>query len=184
VGPGRLWQTARNRSSSSSPPVLRGPAGLLSPIAGANVAGMACAALGALALVGCGSSSSKPEPGESAFVASANAACQAATTAAQAIKKPNGRGSVSLYYAHLDPIAHDLLQKLTALTPPPAKQAEYAKLLDLWRKEIVLASARAKAAKAGDERQSAILDEEGHSVDTQFDSTANALGLTECSRNL
>jgi hypothetical protein len=184
VGPERLWQTARNRSSRSRQPVLGGSAGLPSPIARASVVGVACAALGALAIAGCGSSSSKPEPGDAAFMSSVNAACQAATAEAQAIKKTNGRGSVALYYAHLDPIAHALLLKFNAVTAPPGKQAEYAKMLSLWRKEIALAVARSKAVKAGNERQSLTLDEEGHNVDTQFDAAANALGLTECGRNL
>ena len=184
MGPGRLWKTARNGTSRSRGPLLRGSADWSSPIAAAKLAGAACAALGVLVIAGCGSSSSNSEPGNAAFVASVNAACQAATAEAQALKKPNGAGSVAVYYARLGPIASTLLSKFNSTTPPPGKQEEYSKLVSLWRKEIALATARAKAVKAGNQRESLTLDEEGHSVDTQFDATANALGLNECSRNL
>lgn len=181
---GRVWQTIGN-SKSMRRPAARGRLANFQPfIARARVGGLACLALGAaLAIAGCGSSS-KPEAGATAFVSSANAACQAAFAQALAIKKPNRSGEVPTYVAHLDPIARNLLEKLTALTAPAAKQAQYTKMLALWRQEISLASARSQAVKAGDERRSQTLDEEGHNVDSQFDSTATALGLTVCARNL
>jgi len=184
VGPGRLWKSARNSANRSRRPLLRGSAEWPSPVAGAKLAGAACVALGVLVIAGCGSSSSNSEPGDSAFVASVNAACQAATAEAQALKKPNGPGSVAVYYARLGPIASTLLSKFNSTTPPPGKQEEYSRLVSLWRKEIALAAARSKAVKAGNQRESLTLDEEGHSGDTQFDAAANALGLNECSRNL
>jgi soluble lytic murein transglycosylase-like protein len=136
-----------------------------------------------LAIAGCGSSS-KTEPGESAFVSNANTACRTAYTRAQAIKKPTSAAEVPAYVAQLKPIAHELLEKLTALSPPAAKQAEYTKMLALWRQEISLADARSAALKSGDERHSETLDEEGHNTDTQFDHAATTLGLTVCASNL
>jgi hypothetical protein len=139
---------------------------------------------GALAIAGCGGSSSSAEPADSAFVSSGNAACQAAYSASLAVKKPRKAGEVPTYVAKLNPIALNLLVKLNTLTPPAGKQSEYTKMLALWRQEISLASARSAALAAGNERRGQALDEEGHGVDVQFDNAATVLGLTACAHNL
>ncbi len=60
---GRLWQAVRNTTRGSYPAVWGGSAGLLPAIARGKVGAVVCVALSALAIGGCGSSSSKPEQG-------------------------------------------------------------------------------------------------------------------------
>jgi hypothetical protein len=179
---GRVLQNVRSRGSKSGRQAKRW-AILPGPALKANMGGAACLLLGIIAIAGCGSSS-KSEPVDTAFVTSANAACQTAFAESEAFKRPAGPRGFPAYAAHLDPIAKGLLVRLSALTPPPGKRAQYAKLLALWHQEALLAVARSEAIKAGDERRSRGVNEEGHNVDAQFDSAATELGLTECARKL
>jgi hypothetical protein len=117
-------------------------------------------------------------------VANANAACRAAVAEAQALKAPHNPAEIPARVSHLDPIAYALLSKLNAVSPPPAKRAEFTRMLNLWRQEISLAAARATAIKAGNQHRAAAINEEGHSVDVQFGAAATNLGLTECARHL
>jgi hypothetical protein len=161
---------------------VRPRAGLPFAAAKASVGAAVCLAAGTLAIAGCGSSKSEPE--DTAFVSNANAACRAAFAEAQALKTPRHPNEIPTRVAHLDPIAYSLLSKLNAVSPPPTKQAEFTRMLNLWRQEISLAAARAAAIKAGNIHRAVAINEEGHSVDIQFDSAATNLGLSECSRNL
>ena len=140
-------------------------------------------ALSVLLLAGCGSSS-KSEPGDEAFIASANAACETATAEAEKVVKPSGLADVPRYVAQLDPIAQKLLSSLTALTPPAAKQAPYAKMLGYWRQEMSSAQARSKLAKAGDAQREKSLNDEAHQFDLQFDAAATEVGLQACARDI
>jgi hypothetical protein len=186
VDSGRVLGTVRSRKGVSSRSARAGAGKLHASRSTASVWAAVCVVLGAAAAVaGCGSSSSsKAETGQSAFVSNANAACKTASTRSQAIKKPTSTASVSTYVAQLDPIAHELLEKLNALSPPAGQQAEYTKMIALWQREIALASERSDALKSGDEARGATLDEEGHNVDQQFDHAATTLGLTVCAANL
>jgi hypothetical protein len=138
--------------------------------------------MGTLAVAACGSS--KSEPADTAFVSNANAACRAAFAEAQALKRPSNPSEIPTHVARLDPIAYSLLSKLNAVAPPAAKQAEFTRMMNLWRQEISLAAARAAAIKAGNQHQAVKINEEGHNVDVQFGSAATNLGLVECARNL
>jgi hypothetical protein len=141
-----------------------------------------CLALGTLGVAGCGSSKSEPE--DTAFVSSANAACRAAFAEAQALKSARNPSEIPARVNRLNPIAYSLLSKLNSVSPPAAKQAEFTRMLNLWRQEISLAATRAAAIKAHALHRAAAINEEGHNIDVQFDSAAANLGLTECSRNL
>jgi hypothetical protein len=141
-----------------------------------------CLALPTLAIAACGSSKSEPE--DTAFVSSANAACRVAVAEAQALKPPRSPSEIPARIARLNPIAYSLLSKLNSVSPPAAKQAEFTRMLNLWRQEISLAAARAAAIKAGAQHRATAINQEGHSVDTQFESAATNLGLMECARNL
>jgi hypothetical protein len=185
VDSGRVWQTTSKHNYRGGGEGRPEPASWLRVRGRASVAGIACIAIGAaLAIAGCGGSSSSAEPTDSAFVSSGNAACKTAFSQALAVKKPARSSEVPAYVAQLNPIAYTLLAKLNALSPPPGKTTEYTKMLALWRQEISLATARGAALKAGDERRGQAIDEEGHGVDQQFDNAATVLGLTVCAHNL
>jgi hypothetical protein len=117
-------------------------------------------------------------------VSNANAACRAAFAEAQALKAPRSPAEIPARVSHLDPIAYSLLSKLNTVSAPPAKRAEFTRMLNLWREEISLAAARAAAIKTGNLHRAAAINEEGHSVDVQFGSAATNLGLDECARHL
>jgi hypothetical protein len=139
-------------------------------------------ALGTLAVAGCGSSKSEPE--DTAFVSNANAACRAAFAEARALKAARNPSEIPARIGRLNPIVYSLLSKLNSDSPPAAKQAEFTRMLNLWRQEISLGAARAAAIKAGDQHRAAAINEEGRNVDSQFVSAATNLGLTECARKL
>jgi hypothetical protein len=117
-------------------------------------------------------------------VSTANAACRAAFAEAQALKAARNPSEIPARIGRLNPIAYSLLSKLNSDSPPAAKQAEFTRMLNLWRQEISLAAARGAAIKAGALARASAINEEGHNVDRQFDSAATNLGLTECARNL
>jgi hypothetical protein len=143
-----------------------------------------CVVLGTLALAGCGSSSSSSEPGTAAFVSGANAACEAAYAEALRFKAPHALSEVPAYERHNTAIANKMLGDLMTLSPPKGKQAEFEKMLGIWKQQIQVALARGQAAQAGDEKRNVAYREELRQLDRQFDSVAGNLGLAACSRNV
>jgi hypothetical protein len=160
-----------------------------------------CVAVGALAFAGCGGGSSTGTTGasgasgasgsaplsQSDFVSQANAVCKANNDQVEALKAPSTTASVQDQVPTLEQniaIANDTYTKLSAITPPSDLQAKYADFLSSGKSQIALANQVLDAAKANDTGKIQQIATKINADKAKTDSAAEALGLTECAKDV
>ena len=153
-----------------------------------------CVVLGALAVAGCGSSSSSTTGAsgasgasgsaplsQSEFVSQANAVCKQYQGAYGALKPPsNNPSDIAAYFAQLLPLANRAHAQLVALTPPSDLQAKYTQYLSDQKSQIGLVEDVEKAAKTGDASKASAALQRLEAGAGQINSQAQDLGLTVC----
>lgn len=160
---------------------------------------IACVAVGAGVLAGCGggsdSSTTAGASGASGasggtplsqteFVSQADAACKEGNTKVEALTAPQSTSDLSTiatFLAEEVSIGNDLFAQLSAITPPSNLQAKYTQYLSDGKAQIDVAQQTADAAKAGDQNKVDALVQKLGSTST--DPEAKSLGLTECAKN-
>jgi len=157
-----------------------------------------CAA-SAIAVAGCGSSSTTASTGASGasgatgasgaalsqteFVSQANAICADVNNQIQALKAPSSDlGSIATFASEGLGIVKPALQKFQGMTPPANLQAKWDAFLSQGQTQISAEEALQSAAQAGNtaQVQAAVA-----KIKSQHsDAPARALGLTECAKNV
>jgi hypothetical protein len=137
------------------------------------------AALTALAIAGCGSSSSNSD---ASFISKVNAICASGQAQANAVTQPksNSAAEVTPFLKATLPIAQSQLTSLKAITPPSDKKADYQAGLDNQDKQIALVQ---QAITAGDAGNASQLQQDLGQLSTlsaQGDTLATKIGVTSC----
>jgi hypothetical protein len=160
---------------------------------------IACVALGAGVLAGCGGSDSSTTAGASGasgasggtplsqdeFVSQANAACKEANDKINALKPPSSSdlSAVAPILAQEVAIFGDTVAKLTAITPPSDQQAQYDAWLSDIKGSVAQATELAAVAKTGDTAKAQALAQKLQTANDKANAGAKDLGLTECAKN-
>ena len=157
---------------------------------------LAAAAVTALVIAGCGgdddTTSTSGTSGatgvsgtplsEEEFVSQVNSICADGNDQVEALgAPPNSIEGLGDYAREIIDISEPLIAQLEAVTPPEDLQSDYDAYVEAVKSQIELDEQLATAADAGDTKEVQSLAQELEQNDT--DSTATALGLTECAKD-
>lgn len=162
---------------------------------------VACVAVGALIVAGCGGGGSTTSAGATGasgaagseplskdeFISQANAICADTNQKVQALQALPQNAQLSDAVPVLTQVlglAKDSEAKLDALTPPAELQQERDKLVANAAKEQALAEKLITAAKANDASQFQSLTQQLDALDNQDNAIAKSIGLTECAKHV
>ena len=162
---------------------------------------VSCAAIGALAIAGCGGGSDTTSSGASGasgasggtplsqeeFVSQANAVCAEAndkTEALKALPSSPTTADVATFTAQSIEIANSSYAALAAITPPSDLQAKYDQWLAAGKAQIAIATKLEQAAKADDTNQVKSIAQQMSSAGDKNNAVATDLGLTECAKDV
>ena len=149
------------------------------------LATFACVAAVGAALVGCGgggSSISTPQLSKQEFVSQANAICRQANNELRSLQAPTDLAGVASFASQIEPIAKNLLEKLSALEPPDELRSQYSEYLKTTNTQLERFPDLIAAAEAGDQSKTQAISNE---IDaSNGNPIATNLGLTECAKNV
>jgi hypothetical protein len=145
-----------------------------------------CMATGTFALVSCGGEGSGGGDGrplsKQQFTAKANAICKQADDRVVQLTRPTDLPSYGSYAASLEPIAHDLQDKLESLRPPQQEKAAVDRLLSDLKDAVAKIPQLRAAAEAGDPQKAQKIANDFNA--SPFNTEASDLGLKECAENV
>jgi hypothetical protein len=162
---------------------------------------IACVALGAGVLAGCGGGSdSTTTAGASGasgtsggtalsqdeFVSQANAVCKDVNAKIVALKAPP-QGDLSAAADTLDQeiaIITPAISDLSAITPPSDLQSNYTTFVNALKAQVALVTQFASVAKANDTAKAQALAPKIDAASKKNNAVASDLGLTECAKNV
>jgi hypothetical protein len=156
-------------------------------------------AVAALLVAGCGGGSSSSTTGASGasgasgstplskeeFVSQANAICKETNAKIEGLKAASSTSlsDLSAMVQQEIPVNDATYAKVSALTPPPELEAKFNQLLSAAKSQIALANQFVDAAKTNDVNQANDILAKAKTLNSQFNSAAKSMGLTECAKS-
>lgn len=132
----------------------------------------------AVVLAGCGSSSSSSGVSESSYRDQVNKLC--ANNNAQIKALPASTANSVSGLSQINDMSQKTLSEIKSVTPPSSLSSDVNSWLGVIDQEATLANQIIAALKAGNINQAKSLASQAQSLDTQGNSKASALGLSDC----
>ena len=151
-----------------------------------HVNNIVAAAVGAIALAGCGGSSgtSSSAPRHAQFVAQINRICSDVNAKVVALPAIHSTADLLSTGAKELTVSSAALTQLATLTRPAGNNAAIAKYVSDVRREDTLSAQLLTAVKSGDAKQIKSVDVRGTSLNAAANAEANGLGLAQCARDV
>ncbi len=137
----------------------------------------------AVALTGCGGSSSTSSSSGANFVAQANNVCSKVNDQIAQLPAVKDLSSFKATVPKELVVIKQGIANLKSLTPPADKRTVVNEFIGQLQSQSVLSQKLVDAVKTGDATQVEQIDAQGKAIQTKNHAIANQLGLTECLRN-